>query len=134
MPRWRQCGSTSANYYHIFWECPKLSTFWRDAQSPLSKAFNAQVPLIFDVLHLSVFLEHRTEIKLLQLLLVASQKTITRRWLRPIQPSLDDWIRICLEIFKMEKLTYQLRIKMEKFYWIWNNWIIFVTPKKANLI
>ena len=32
-----------------------------------------------------------------------------------IQPTLDDWIEITLEIFRMEKLTYQLRIQKEKF-------------------
>lgn len=136
MSCWRHCGSISANHYHIFWECPKLNTFWKGVQASLCKIFNIQVPLSFDVLYLGRinFLEQRSEIKLLQLLLAASKKTITRRWLNPVPPSLDDWIGIILEIFRMEKLTYQLRIQIDKFYKIWNKWIIFVTPKRADFI
>lgn len=29
VPCWRQCGSTVANHYHIFWDCPKLNVFWK---------------------------------------------------------------------------------------------------------
>lgn len=38
------------------------------------------------------FFDCRREINLLQILLVASEKRITRRWLRPIQPTIDNWI------------------------------------------
>ena len=96
MPCWRQCSSTVANHFHIFWECPKLKTFWKGIQASLNKVFITQIPLNFDVLYLGLVpsLERRSEIKLLQLLLVASKKTITRRWLSLIQPTLDHWIEI----------------------------------------
>ena len=96
MPCWRQCGSTVVNHFHIFWECPKLKTFWKGIQASLNKVFITQIPLNFDVLYLGLVpsLERRSEIKLLQLLLVASKKTITRRWLSLIQPTLDHWIEI----------------------------------------
>lgn len=133
-PCWRNCGSFAVNHYHIFWDCPKLVVFWRDVQSTLSTVFNTQIPLSFDALYLGYvpFLKSKREIKLLQLLLVASKKTITRRWLSPTQPTLDDWIGITLEIFRMEKLTYQIRIQKNEFYQIWNKWISFITPTRAD--
>ena len=46
MPCWSQCGPTVANHFHIFWECPKVNTFWRGIQASLSKVFNTQIALI----------------------------------------------------------------------------------------
>lgn len=136
MSCWRQCNSTLANHHHSFWECPKIHTFWSEIHSSLCKVFNIQIPFRFDVLYLGhiYFLEQRSEIKLLQLLLVACKKAITRRWLTSIPPSLEDWIGIILEIYRLEKLTYQLKIKSDKFYKIWKKWIVFITPKIADFI
>lgn len=76
MSSWRQCGSTVANHYNVFWDCPRLNAFWKGIQASLSTVFNTQIPLSFDVLCLGLvsFLERKSEIKLLQLLLVASKK------------------------------------------------------------
>lgn len=68
------------------------------------------------------------------MLLAGCKKAITRRWLSPTLPSLDDWIGIILEIFRMEKLTYQLKIQIHKFDQIWNRWIVFITSKRADVI
>ncbi|XP_049891866.1 uncharacterized protein LOC126384694 [Epinephelus moara] len=27
---WRMCGSDTANHYHLFWDCPKLLSYWHD--------------------------------------------------------------------------------------------------------
>ncbi len=54
--------------------------------------------------------------------------------LSPIPPTLDDWIGIILEIFRMEELTYRLRTQQNKFYQIWNNWILFIAPMRADFI
>lgn len=39
-----------------------------------------------------------------------------------------DWFGTILEMLRMEKLTFQLRIQQDKFYQIWNKWILFITP------
>lgn len=71
---WRQCDSAAADHFHIFWDCPKLNLFWRDIQQSLSKVFNTQVPLNFESLGHISFLELRRDIKLIQILLMASKK------------------------------------------------------------
>ena len=65
---------------------------------------------------------------------MASKKTITRRWLTPIPPTMGDWHDIVMDIFKMEKLTYLLRVQGEKFYQIWNKWIIHIAPTRADFV
>lgn len=53
----------------------------------------------------------------MQLLLVASNKTFTRRcWLAKTPPTLDDWFGAVLEMFRMEKLTFKLRTQQEIFF------------------
>ena len=73
---WRQCGSTVANHHHIFWACPKLNVFWKGIQDSLSGVFNTQIPLSFEALYLGQVpsLTCRRDIKLIQILLVASKK------------------------------------------------------------
>lgn len=130
---WRQCGLREANHFHIFWDCPKLSLYWNGIHKTLSKVFKTQIPLNLETLYLGhiLFLEHRRDIKLIKALVAASKKSITRKWLNPVPHTLEDWYGIILEIFKMEKLTYSLRIQKDKFYQIWNKWIKFITPMGA---
>lgn len=74
------------------------------------------------------------DIKLLQALLAASKKSITRRWMNRVPPTLDDWYETILEIFRMEKLMYSLRIQKDKFYQIWDKWIKFISPNQAGFV
>lgn len=36
------CGSVMANYFHIFWECPKLKLFWKSVHDALGTIFDTQ--------------------------------------------------------------------------------------------
>lgn len=67
------------------------------------------------------------DVKLLQALLAASKKAITRKWLNPAPPLMEEWFGIIFEIYKMEKLTYCLRIQKVEFDQIWANWTDFCT-------
>ena len=135
-PCWRECSAERANHFHIFWECPKLKSFWENVHKSLCSVFNCQLPFDFLTLYLG-YVEGITVLKdkkLLQVLLVACKKSITRRWLTPNPPTLGDWYGIILEIFKMEKLTYFLRTQKEKFYQIWEKWILHISPIRADFI
>ena len=133
---WRQCGSMAANHFHIFWGCSKLSSYWSGIHKTLNTVFKTQIPLNFENLYLGHVkcLNLRRDIKLLQALLAASKKSITRKWLNPVPPTLEEWQGIILEIFKMEKLTYSLRIQKDKFDQIWHKWTEFITPFRADFI
>uniref|UniRef100_A0AAQ5YGG3 Reverse transcriptase domain-containing protein n=1 Tax=Amphiprion ocellaris TaxID=80972 RepID=A0AAQ5YGG3_AMPOC len=133
---WRSCGSQEANHYHIFWACPKLNTYWKKIHRTLNCVFATDIPLNFENLYLgySNYLDRRSDKKLLQALLAASKKNITKKWLTPTAPSLNGWIDIIFEIFKMEKLTYTLNLKKPEFYVIWKKWITYITPMRADFL
>ena len=135
-PCWRQCGAKKANHFHIFWDCPKLKTFWNNIHKTLCSVFDARIPLDFITLYLGHIecLNQTRDTKLIQVLLAASKKSITRRWLTPIPPTMDDWHGIVLDIFRMEKLTYILRTRVDYFYRIWNNWIVYIAPMRADFV
>lgn len=66
---------------------------------------NSYTPELGDTLGHVVFLKQRRDTKLLQALLAASKKSITRKGLNPMPPTVEDWYSIILEIFKIEKLA-----------------------------
>jgi len=43
---------------------------------------------------------------LMGVLLAASKKAITHKWLKQERPTLDDWIDVTIEIYMMEKITF----------------------------
>jgi len=69
-----------------------------------------------------------TDIKMMLILLVASKKALTRKWLKPEPPTLEEWMDILLDIYKMEKLTFCLRLQSQRLFKIWSKWFVFVKP------
>lgn len=61
------------------------------------------------------------------MLLVASKKAITRRWLKLDPPKLNDWLDVIHDIYVMETMTYSLRIQMEKFTRMWTKWTGYIS-------
>jgi len=64
---------------------------------------------------------------LLNVLLVASKKTITKKWLQESPPTKDEWIVIVSHVYDMEKLTFSLRLNMDKFYKYWSKWLRYMS-------
>lgn len=110
---WRQCGSTEANHSHIFWECPKMSSYWKGIHKTLCTVFKTAITMNMETLYFGhiVVLKQRRDTKLLQALLAASKKSITRKWLNTTPRTVEEWYGIILEIFKMEKLTCSLTLE-----------------------
>ncbi len=66
------------------------------------------------------------------ILLLASKKAITRRWLTKDPPSVKDWIRVVQDIFEMEKLTFILRLEQDRFESLWNIWINYIATYRLD--
>lgn len=127
---WRACGLIEANHYHVFWECPVLATYWQEIHTHLEAVFQVNIPFRFDTMFLgSMDLEdwNHNDKRLLLMLLTASKKAITRRWLKPDPPQLNDWLDVIHDIYVMEKMTYSLRIQIEKFSGIWIKWTGYIS-------
>ena len=53
------------------------------------------------------------------ILLVASKKSVSRKWLKIEPPTIDEWIEVVYEIYVMEKISFSLKVENETFYNIW---------------
>ncbi|KAA0701446.1 hypothetical protein E1301_Tti024034 [Triplophysa tibetana] len=109
---WRLCGFSGANHYHIFWDCPLLRPFWSQICEHINHTFNSKVPCNFVNVYLGnvdVNNWRNKDKRLLWILLAASKKTITRKWLKPNLPTIDEWINIIQDIYKTEKLSFTIR-------------------------
>lgn len=56
-------------------------------------------------------------------MLAASKKAVTRKWLIKEPPTKGEWIGIIQEIHNMKKLTFSLKLQMDKFNNYWRKWI-----------
>ena len=56
-------------------------------------------------------------------LISAGKKTITGHWLHPDSPTIEEWTDIVNEIYIMEKITFSLRLQMDKFTKSWSKWV-----------
>lgn len=122
---WRQCGTPMANHVHVFWSCPKIQPFWRDILTEINKIIGVDLEFSFVVLYLGKIPKtvlHKDRY-LLKILLASSRKAITRRWMQVDPPTLIQWHRIIHEIDCMEKLTFILRLQLEKCMERWEKWI-----------
>lgn len=135
---WRQCQTVQADHYHIFWYCPVLAEFWKKVHQNIQDSLVVTVPFRFYFLYLCNFPHdldlHPSDIKLIPILLVACKKAITRKWLNPHPPSMDDWIDIVYEVFKMERLTYSLRLHKDDFDGLWNRFVLFIGSQRPDFI
>ena len=69
-----------------------------------------------------------------RIMMVASKKALTRKWLKTEVPTVDDWINVVFTVYVMEKLSFSLRLEADKFERIWQNWLEYVRPLRSNLI
>ena len=133
---WRLCEHGVANHFHIFWGCPALSTYWKDIHKHLEAVMGFEIPFRFDVMYLCNLpygeLENN-DTKLILILIVASKKAITRKWLQQHSPTVNDWLGVVKDIYNMEKLTYLVRDQKKKFKRIWSKWTDYVDSSASGI-
>ena len=102
--RWRECGETMATHSHIFWQCPLLENIWQSVFAYINKVLNVELirdPLIAILGMKPVVIHCRKDMYLLQILLVAANKTITIKWLEKIELNFKKYLHY-------GKITYSL--------------------------
>lgn len=67
-------------------------------------------------------------------MLIASKKAITRRWMKNVAPEVEDWIEVIHNNYVMEKLTFSVRLEVDKFKRIWENLIGYIKPIRPNFL
>ncbi len=68
---------------------------------------------------------------LMNILLVAGKKTLTRKWLSPESPILNAWMDTTMDIYKMETITASVNHRLDQFALHWENWISYLTPSAS---
>ena len=121
---WRQCGQIMANHFHIFWACPLIQPYWKELAGEIRTIFGLEVEFSFVTLYLGKTPVGLTtqDNYLYKVLLAASKKAITRKWLQTNLSSTNDWITIVNEIQCMEKMTFSLRLQAEQYTKCWERW------------
>lgn len=134
---WRNCGVKGVQHYHIFWSCPPIQNFWSLIQIELKEILNLQKALKWDELLFgsiySVKMNKDTK-RLFGMLSLAARKCISQKWLNPIPPSLDDWYSNVYSIFTMERITWYVKLEIEKFDKIWEKWRSYIILKRPEYV
>uniref|UniRef100_A0A146S7T5 Reverse transcriptase n=1 Tax=Fundulus heteroclitus TaxID=8078 RepID=A0A146S7T5_FUNHE len=134
---WRLCGVSGANHFHIFWECQVISNYWTQIGEHVNNVFGTKIPLKCETLYLGdvpVTNWNNNDKKLLGMLLIASKKAITRKWMRVESPTIEDWTNIIHGIYVMEKLSFSLRMQKDIFYKIWTKWTEYIKPLRSDFV
>lgn len=108
---------SKANHYHLFWSFPKVNSFWQDIHKCLEKIVSAQLP--FDFLHMYLGQEPLNittpaDKCLLRIITMSAKKTLTRHWLQPNVPGIQELYNTVYQIFVMERLTMSLRLQRDR--------------------
>lgn len=133
---WRQCGEMPANHFHVFWSCPIIVTYWKDIKNCIDKVLQTNLTFNFETLYLGKIEvnKHNLNIRMLQIMLLAGKKAITRKWFKTDVPKKETWFDVMHDIYVMEKLTYTLRLEVEKFDNIWKEWLNYIKPIRSDFV
>ena len=126
---WRQCDKSLADHFHIFWGCSQIQPFWTEVTEVINVMFGLKVDCSFITLYLGKIPDNVIpgDKYLYKVFLVAAKTAITRKWLQANPPSKDDWLAIISEIHCMERLTFSLRLKFDRYIKLWKKWIMYCT-------
>ena len=97
------------NHSHVFWLCPKITTFWEDVHLVICRILGYGVSKSCTLLYLGVITGNvvlKDDRYILKIMLVACKKAITRKWYKTDPPSRADRMKVMDEIHIMEQLTY----------------------------
>ena len=131
---WRNCGEQLADHFHIFWSCPAIQPYWQEIIQVIQTFFGDEINCSFSTIYLGNIASHLPvrDKYLLKLLLAASKKTVTRKWLQATPPTGTDWIDIVTNIQNMERMTFSLSLRIDKYVQYCEKWIVFVTTRDAH--
>ena len=103
----------------------------------MDKVLKVNLPLTFEVLYLGILgivLTRFGDKYIYRIMLIASKKAITRKWLKNEVPKIEDWVEVMHNIYGMEKLTFSVRLERDRFERIWENWIEYIKPTRSDFI
>ena len=123
---WR-CGTEDSDIVHILWECPKLSSFWKDIESQVQSVIpdmtklSAKAVLLHDKSTMPKM--SKTEFRWFSTAMGVAKLCILRLWKSDKSPKTVTWLEEMFEMAKFERLIYKLNDSLEQFHQVWNGFL-----------
>ena len=116
------------DHSHVFWLCPKITTFWDDIHLITCRILGYDVSKSCKLLYLGIILGNvlKDDKYILKIILVACKKAITRKWYKADPPTQEDWRKIMDEIHTMEQLTHKIRTQEDQCRRKWEKWTKYI--------
>lgn len=120
---WRGCGDVG-DHTHIFWNCKKLTNYWKDIQCEIKKCLGVNIPLDPTFVLLGIFPIHfkpNCNKNILKILILIAKKMVTVSWLKPQPPTITQWKNKLKEVYHMEQITARLQMGTDIFNNKWSS-------------
>uniref|UniRef100_A0AAR2KTQ2 Reverse transcriptase domain-containing protein n=1 Tax=Pygocentrus nattereri TaxID=42514 RepID=A0AAR2KTQ2_PYGNA len=118
-----KCNSDTGTFMHMFWECTKIQVFWKDVhqviQKMLEKHFHMS-PCLYLLAHDPNGVLNGNQSYLMGSLSYLAKKCILLLWITPTVPTVKMWLTQLLNVFPLEKLTFEMHNRQQKFSEIWS--------------
>ncbi|XP_058262277.1 uncharacterized protein LOC131363589 [Hemibagrus wyckioides] len=119
-----------ANHVHMFWSCPKLTSFWTHIFDTLTRAYEHIIvpnPLSA-IFSMSLITDLPGAAKqALAFTTLLARKLILLRWKLAHPPSHKHWVKEVLYNLQLEKLRFSLRSSVGKFHKTWDPFLEVTT-------
>ena len=124
-PNCTLCASNCiGTFFHMFWECPNVSTFWSMVATKLSLLYQINItpsPSLFllnDISQLTLNSKHK---RTFLAGLTAAKKMVAMRWKPPHNLTFRQWALTFLDIIYLEQSIARLHGAKEENVAIWSN-------------
>lgn len=107
-PKCPRCALSSADDIHIFYECPKLQSFWSEVGQALVAIFEAKINLNLGIVFFGIDHDLFTILSLNQrglllYLIIIARREICKLWKSPLAPSFSNWGRAASEAARYDQ-------------------------------
>lgn len=132
-----RCKIIAADFFHMFWTCPGLTTFWKGVFSFFSRKLHVTLPQTPEVGLLGVLndIVLHTHVRMfIRISLFYARKTILLHWKDTVPLSAHAFFRIVHGTLPKFKLIYKSRACPKKFTKIWQPWLDFSKDFWGNIL
>ena len=126
LPLCPKCCAQEGDLLHMMWKCPKIFRYWNFVLTTISQTYQIPIPQDPVVCLLGALeipsLSPNGHTAIIRLLYIA-RTAIARLWISSRVPTDRQWIEDVNRLLIKEKLTYQHRNALRKFYSMWQPWL-----------